>query len=101
MIVEYLIRYCELVFSDKLPAFHPQLAPPARTRRRSRPRSLAVCAPAKLVSLEETRARAPGSPARDGYLEVGELGQGKQRGGGKTGEGISTFGCQLFIMHLC
>lgn len=76
VVVEYLIRYCELLFSDKLPAFPadgPPLAP-ARTPKRSRPKSLAICTPTKLLSLEEARSRALGASAQadQSYIDVGE-----------------------------
>ena len=71
--MEYLIRYCELIFSDKLPAFCPE--PPTRTPKRSRPKSLAISTPTKLLSLEEARSRALGVSAKadQKYIEVGEL----------------------------
>ncbi|XP_043241894.1 rho GTPase-activating protein 32-like, partial [Amphibalanus amphitrite] len=73
VVVEYLIRYCELIFSDKLPAFCPELAPQTRTPKRSRPKSLAISTPTKLLSLEEARSRALGVSAKadQKYIEVG------------------------------
>ena len=80
--MEYLIRYCELIFSDKLPAFCPELAPQARTPKRSRPKSLAISTPTKLLSLEEARSRALGvsSKADQKYIEVGECGHWRAKG---------------------
>ena len=82
VVVEYLIRYCELIFSDKLPAFCPELAPQARTPKRSRPKSLAISTPTKLLSLEEARSRALGvsSKADQKYIEVGECGHWRAKG---------------------
>ncbi|XP_037084790.1 rho GTPase-activating protein 33-like [Pollicipes pollicipes] len=72
VLVEYLIRYSELIFSDKLPAFAPDQPSLPRATKRSRPRSLAISTPTKLLSLEEARARALGSPAKadQNYIEV-------------------------------
>ena len=73
VIVEYLIRSCELVFSDKLPVFSAEVPCQPRPCKRSRPRSLAVPSPSRLLSLEEAQARL-GSPAKSeqNYIEVGE-----------------------------
>nr|XP_006823813.1 PREDICTED: rho GTPase-activating protein 32-like [Saccoglossus kowalevskii] len=63
VVVEYLIRNVDLIFSDKLQS---QLAKtdssdaPGSTplNRRARPKSLVLSTPAKLLSLEEARARS-------------------------------------------
>ncbi|XP_043215545.1 rho GTPase-activating protein 33-like [Amphibalanus amphitrite] len=68
VIVEYLIGSCELVFCGRL----PPLPDPATDGKRSRPRSLAVTSPSRLLS----RAPAPAKPAspskaEHNYIEVG------------------------------
>ncbi|KAF0293149.1 Rho GTPase-activating protein 32 [Amphibalanus amphitrite] len=87
VIVEYLIGSCELVFCGRLPPLAdrsyelvfcdrlPPLPDPATDGKRSRPRSLAVTSPSRLLS----RAPAPAKPAspskaEHNYIEVGECG---------------------------
>ena len=56
VVTEYLIRYCELIFSDKMPSYNHQNEveePP----KQPRPKSLAISTPTKLLSLEEARNR--------------------------------------------
>ncbi len=73
---EYLIKYCELIFTDKLPPFitaaantcNSKLSPSPsegsgdsdtpRVATKMRPKSLAISTPTKLLSLEEARNRA-------------------------------------------
>merc|ERR1712223_395760 len=57
VVTEYLIRYCELIFSDKMPSYtngggttnQNALGSPKKLR----PKSLAISTPTKLLSLEE------------------------------------------------
>ena len=55
VVTEYLIKYCELIFSDKLPQYSTlntdQNTP--KTNSKSRPKSLAISTPTKLLTLEE------------------------------------------------
>jgi hypothetical protein len=65
VVTEYLIRYCELIFSDKMPSYpsnkQQQEAAAAAAKREHRqqlrPKSLAISTPTKLLSLEEARTR--------------------------------------------
>jgi hypothetical protein len=78
-VTEYLIKYCELIFADKLPPFltstpnNTKLSPTPseessvgpgdtsatpRVAAKMRPKSLAISTPTKLLSLEEARNRA-------------------------------------------
>ena len=67
VVTECLVRYVDLIFSDKAPLM-PQLSDPEQNRRddetvggalkRTRPKSLAISTPTKLLSLEEARHRA-------------------------------------------
>ncbi|CAB4068924.1 ARHGAP32 [Lepeophtheirus salmonis] len=72
VVTEYLIRYCELIF------IHPVVVNSLKKRpKKSRPKSLAISTPTKLLSLEEARSRAltaaSGSyvPQEQRYIEVG------------------------------
>ena len=85
VVTEYLIKYCELIFADKLPPFitpttatststtanNSKLSPSPsegssggdtsatpRVATKMRPKSLAISTPTKLLSLEEARNRA-------------------------------------------
>jgi hypothetical protein len=61
VVTEYLIKYCELIFNDKLPAFSTLTATGQDTPKivgKTRPKSLAISTPTKLLSLEEARTRA-------------------------------------------
>lgn len=66
VVTECLIRYCELIFNDKMPNYNNGRAstspPPAPSMvpdlKKSRPKSLAISTPTKLLSLEEARNRA-------------------------------------------
>jgi len=79
VVTEYLIRYCELIFSDKMPVYQTvaanchltntsasaaavEDASPSK-RQQLRPKSLAISTPTKLLSLEEARNRALQSSA--------------------------------------
>eukprot|EP00095_Tigriopus_kingsejongensis_P002221 maker-scaffold817_size93049-snap-gene-0.9 protein:Tk02221 transcript:maker-scaffold817_size93049-snap-gene-0.9-mRNA-1 annotation:"cdc42 gtpase-activating" len=57
VVTEYLIRYCELIFSDKMPVYHSITSSPT-PKKQLRPKSLAISTPTKLLSLEEARNRA-------------------------------------------
>ena len=67
VVTEYLIRYCELIFSDKMPVYHSLTDNSARDnststpKRQLRPKSLAISTPTKLLSLEEARTKANSS----------------------------------------
>ena len=79
VVTEYLIKYCELIFSDKLPHYTPVLAAVEATSTpkilsKNRPKSLAISTPTKLVSLEEARSRAltaSNNIENQKYIEVG------------------------------
>ena len=66
VVTECLIRYCELIFNDKMPTYNngrasisPPPAPPMMMEpKKLRPKSLAISTPTKLLSLEEARNRA-------------------------------------------
>ena len=79
MVTEYLIRYCELIFSEKMPVYNSQqqqqspkpngsgststaaavadldLISGKKQQQQLRPKSLAISTPTKLLSLEEAR----------------------------------------------
>ena len=75
VVTEYLIRYCELIFSDKLPSYNTSSNPASVINEESkklRPKSLAISTPTKLLSLEEARQRAAlQNNAEQKYIEVG------------------------------
>ena len=89
VVTEYLIRYSELIFSDKLPTYssnNPTVATPAggpettstilaaTAAAKNRPKSLAISTPTKLMSLEEARNRALtacNNIENQKYIEVG------------------------------
>ncbi|GAB6027398.1 hypothetical protein CHUAL_001672 [Chamberlinius hualienensis] len=71
VVTEFLIHYSDLIFNDKMPAFSPCLETTG-TPKRSRPKSLAISTPTKLLSLEEARSRALGAiQYNQKYIEVG------------------------------
>ncbi|KAH9383102.1 hypothetical protein HPB48_023837 [Haemaphysalis longicornis] len=76
VLTEYLICYVDLIFNDKMPAYPSSPESLESTPRRgSRPKSLAISTPTKLLSLEEARSRAlssnlPGNPQQK-YIDVG------------------------------
>ncbi|XP_064651535.1 uncharacterized protein LOC135502535 isoform X4 [Lineus longissimus] len=73
VVTEFLIRYADLIFSDKMPAFSVGDKPVGQ--KRARPKSLAISTPTKLLSLEEARERALGTgnspPNSQKFIEVG------------------------------
>ena len=77
VVTECLVRYVDLIFSDKLPTM---TASPlsgslsgSGALKRTRPKSLAISTPTKLLSLEEARNRALQLAAQNDthYIEVG------------------------------
>ncbi|KAH8023235.1 hypothetical protein HPB51_011678 [Rhipicephalus microplus] len=76
VLTEYLICYVDLIFNDKMPTYPSSPESVESTPRRgSRPKSLAISTPTKLLSLEEARSRAlssnlPGNPQQK-YIDVG------------------------------
>ncbi|GIX72526.1 hypothetical protein CEXT_626881 [Caerostris extrusa] len=57
VLTEYLIRYTDIIFSEKMPVFpSPKIC--EETPKKTRPKSLAISTPTKLLSLEEARSRA-------------------------------------------
>ena len=66
VVTEYLIRYCELIFSDKMPSYpnnkesslQQQQQRESHRSQQLRPKSLAISTPARLLSLDEARSRA-------------------------------------------
>ncbi|XP_077525010.1 GTPase-activating protein CdGAPr isoform X1 [Amblyomma americanum] len=76
VLTEYLICYVDLIFNDKMPTYPSSPESLESTPRRgSRPKSLAISTPTKLLSLEEARSRAlssnlPGNPQQK-YIDVG------------------------------
>lgn len=72
VVTECLIRYCEMIFSDadkslpqgngrasaSPPPAMPQLSASAADQKKTRPKSLAISTPTKLLTLEEARNRA-------------------------------------------
>ncbi|CAL4085786.1 unnamed protein product, partial [Meganyctiphanes norvegica] len=84
VVTEYLVRYVDLIFNDKIPTTLPTLSPLLTTnngtnedgspRKTARPKSLAICTPTKLLSLDEARSRAAFTTAikpDQSYIEVG------------------------------
>ncbi|QQP41477.1 Uncharacterized protein FKW44_015869, partial [Caligus rogercresseyi] len=74
VVTEYLIRYCELIFSEKVQNSGVAAITTAVVII-SRPKSLAISTPTKLLSLEEARNRTlsgagAGAPEQR-YIEVG------------------------------
>lgn len=74
VVTEYLIRYCELIFSDKMPSYNSSSNPASiineDAAKKLRPKSLAISTPTKLLTLEEARNKAQESVAQK-YIEVG------------------------------
>lgn len=70
VVTEFLIRYVDLIFTDK---FTTMALPPSQSGRKTRPKSLAISTPTKLLSLEEARNRALLNQQSDQqeYIEVG------------------------------
>lgn len=86
VVTECLVRYVDLIFSDKVPAIPVQLSSDEQSAqqqqpsssggalKRTRPKSLAISTPTKLLSLEEARNRAlqlASSQNDTQYIEVG------------------------------
>ena len=83
VVTEYLIRYCELIFSDKMPSYNSSSNPSSTTNQNNdisvsdkklRPKSLAISTPTKLLSLEEARQRlgpVGSETSAQKYIEVG------------------------------
>ena len=75
VVTEYLIKYCELIFSDKLPSYTQTVGPETpKIAGKMRPKSLAISTPTKLLSLEEARTRALTNCTNienQKYIEVG------------------------------
>ena len=78
VVTEYLIKYCELIFSDKLPTYTGLVVAAGqetpKTGGKMRPKSLAISTPTKLLSLEEARTRALincNNIENQKYIEVG------------------------------
>ena len=83
VVTECLVRYVDLIFSDKVPAIPVQLSSDEQQQqpsssggalKRTRPKSLAISTPTKLLSLEEARNRAlqlASSQNDTQYIEVG------------------------------
>lgn len=70
VVTEFLVCYTDLIFSDGLPPITLPLQ--EVTPKRSRPKSLAISTPTKLLSLEEARSRALSAGKTDQeYIEVG------------------------------
>lgn len=73
ILTEYLIRYVDLIFSDRIPTF-PSPCLEDGSPKRIRPKSLAISTPTKLLSLEEARSRALSAnllPMQQKYIDVG------------------------------
>ncbi|XP_052061415.1 uncharacterized protein LOC127701544 isoform X2 [Mytilus californianus] len=72
VVTECLIVYADLIFSDKLPSYSsPEFT---QSRKKPRPKSLAISTPTKLITLEEARERALSAslrPAPHKYINVG------------------------------
>ncbi|XP_035227435.1 uncharacterized protein LOC118199649 [Stegodyphus dumicola] len=73
VLTEYLIRYTDIIFSEKMPIF-PSPVLGEETPKKTRPKSLAISTPTKLLSLEEARSRAltsnlPGEQQK--FIDVG------------------------------
>jgi hypothetical protein len=79
VVTECLVRYVDLIFSDKVPTIPVQLSCDEQPSsggalKRTRPKSLAISTPTKLLSLEEARNRAlqlASSQNDTQYIEVG------------------------------
>ncbi|CAG5118300.1 unnamed protein product, partial [Candidula unifasciata] len=70
VVTECLICYCDIIFSDKMPDYNSQDS--TRAPRKTRPKSLAISSPTRLLSLEEARERAfVGHMAPKKFIDVG------------------------------
>nr|XP_045581735.1 GTPase-activating protein CdGAPr-like isoform X3 [Procambarus clarkii] len=73
VVTEYLVRYVDLIFNDKIPTFSHSTNGVDGTPKKSRPKSLAISTPTKLISIEEARSRALTTAIKPDqkYIEVG------------------------------
>ncbi|KAK8749934.1 hypothetical protein OTU49_015137 [Cherax quadricarinatus] len=73
VVTEYLVRYVDLIFNDKIPTFSHSTNGVEGTPKKSRPKSLAISTPTKLISIEEARSRALSTAIKPDqkYIEVG------------------------------
>ena len=77
VVTECLVRYVDLIFSDKVPTIvqlSEDMPSGGGALKRTRPKSLAISTPTKLLSLEEARNRAlqlASSQNDTQYIEVG------------------------------
>lgn len=74
VVTEYLVRYVDLIFNDKIPTFSHSTNGVEGTPKKCRPKSLAISTPTKLISIEEARTRALTTAIKPDqkYIEVGE-----------------------------
>lgn len=75
MVTEYLVRYVDLIFNDKIPTFSHSTNGVEGTPKKSRPKSLAISTPTKLISIEEARSRALNTAIKQDqkYIDVGKF----------------------------
>ncbi|XP_031329865.1 GTPase-activating protein CdGAPr isoform X2 [Photinus pyralis] len=72
VVTEFLICYADLIFCDHLPNLNSTCLDMEDSPKRSRPKSLAISTPTKLITLEEARTKHLLNKADDnGYIEVG------------------------------
>lgn len=73
VVTEYLVRYVDLIFNDKIPTFSHSTNGVEGTPKKSRPKSLAISTPTKLISIEEARSRALNTAIKQDqkYIDVG------------------------------
>ncbi|KAK4307040.1 hypothetical protein Pmani_021170 [Petrolisthes manimaculis] len=73
VVTEYLVRYVDLIFNDKIPTFAHSTNGVEGTPKKCRPKSLAISTPTKLISIEEARTRALNTAIKPDqkYIEVG------------------------------
>ncbi|RXG69535.1 GTPase-activating protein CdGAPr [Armadillidium vulgare] len=72
VVTEYLVRYVDLIFNDKIPIFSPSTNGTEGSPKKLRPKSLAISTPTKLLSIDEARNRALAAIKSDQkYIEVG------------------------------
>ncbi|XP_076366943.1 LOW QUALITY PROTEIN: uncharacterized protein LOC143255339 [Tachypleus tridentatus] len=73
VLTEYLIRYVDLIFNDKLPILQSPSSEQDASKK-LRPKSVAISTPTKLLSLEEARSRVLTSNlpvSQQKYIDVG------------------------------
>ncbi|KAF5301071.1 hypothetical protein FQA39_LY10890 [Lamprigera yunnana] len=75
VVTEFLICYADLIFCDHLPSLNYgnfEMEDSSLSPKRSRPKSLAISTPTKLITLEEARTKHLLNKTDDsGYIEVG------------------------------